>query len=261
MKIYVLTHKKFDYDGNPLYEPLLNGSALLDEDFGYTRDDTGDNISKLNTYYAELTGQYWAWKNSNEEIIGFCHYRRYFVKGISLKKIEKEDVLKWLGDYDIILPQKKHTSYSNLDEIKFASLEGNTCEKVEDYTLLREIVEEKSPEYLDSYDGVLNDNEIHYFNMFISKKQLADDYFRWVFDILDEFKNRNDFSDYEEGNMRALGYLSERLLNVYVRHHNLKVKEQYVINYDAVFPPLIIVENKSPLIQKLVQFLLKFKNR
>ena len=29
MKIYVLTHK-LDYDGNPLYEPLLNGGTLLD---------------------------------------------------------------------------------------------------------------------------------------------------------------------------------------------------------------------------------------
>ena len=86
MKIYVLTHKKFDYEKNDLYEPLLNGSALLNEDFGYTRDDTGDNISNLNPYYAELTGEYWAWKNSNVDIIGFCHYRRYFVTGISLKK-------------------------------------------------------------------------------------------------------------------------------------------------------------------------------
>ena len=62
--IYILTHKKFneEYDSN-LYKPLLNGSALIDNDFGYLRDDSGNNISKLNIYYAELTGQYWAWKN------------------------------------------------------------------------------------------------------------------------------------------------------------------------------------------------------
>jgi hypothetical protein len=259
IKIYVLTHKKFNHDADPLYEPLLNGSALFDEDFGYTRDDTGDNISLQNPYYSELTGQYWAWKNSNVDIIGFCHYRRYFVKTIFLKKIEKQDISKWLKEYDIILPQKKHTSYSNIDEIKFVSLRGTTCEKVDDYVLLREIIEEKSPEYLDCYDEFLNDNEIHYFNMFICKKQLADDYFNWLFDILKEFKHRNDFSVYDEGNMRVLGYLSERLLNVYVRYHDLKVKEQIVINYDAICPPLIVVENRSPFIQKVVKFLIKLK--
>ena len=51
MKIYIKTYKKFDYEKNNLYEHLLNGSAMLDEDFGYTRDDTGENISKLNKYY------------------------------------------------------------------------------------------------------------------------------------------------------------------------------------------------------------------
>ena len=54
IEIFILTHKKFDeqYDLN-LYKPLLNGACLLDEDYGYIRDDSGDNISKLNKYFAE----------------------------------------------------------------------------------------------------------------------------------------------------------------------------------------------------------------
>ena len=86
MKIYVLTHK-FDYYINPVYEPLLNDSTLLNEDFEYARDDTGDNISNLNQNYAELAGQYWTWKNSKVAIGGFCHYRKYFVDIHHIRKI------------------------------------------------------------------------------------------------------------------------------------------------------------------------------
>ena len=259
MKIYILTHKKFDYEKNDLYEPLLNNSALLDEDFGYTRDDTGDNISKLNPYYAELTGQYWAWKNSNVDIIGFCHYRRYFVNGISLKKLEAKDIEKILNEYDIILPQKRHLDKSNIEEIRIGHEELNICQTVEDYELIRDIIRVKTPEYLDSFDEVLNDNEIYWFNMYICKKELIDDYFEWIFPILEEFRKKTDFSKYENGNTRVLGYLSERLINVYVKKHDLKVKEKFVLQTELRIPILTMVENRFPIVQKLFKSILKYE--
>lgn len=261
MKIYVLTHKKFDYDGNPLYEPLLNGSALLDDDFGYTRDDTGDNISELNPYYAELTGEYWAWKNSNVDIIGFCHYRRYFVNGISLKKLEEKDIEKILKDHDMILPQKRYLDKTNIEEIRIGHEELNICQTVEDYNLLREIIEEKSPEYLESFDEVLNEKEIYWFNMYICKKEIFDDYFEWMFTILEEFRKQTDFSKYEEGNSRLLGYLSERLINVYVKKHDLKVKEKFLLQPELRIPILTMIENRSPFFQRLFKAILKVENR
>ena len=77
-KIFVMTHKKFDEPQNPIYIPLQVGKAET-EDLGYLGDDTGDSISHKNKYYGELTGLYWLWKNySDVDIIGICHYRRYF---------------------------------------------------------------------------------------------------------------------------------------------------------------------------------------
>lgn len=257
--IYILTHKKFDFDENPLYEPLLNGSALLKEDFGYTRDDSGDNISKLNTYYAELTGQYWAWKNSNVDIIGFCHYRRYFAKGISLKKLEKKDIEKILKEYDIILPQKRHLDKTNIEEIRIGHETLNICQTVEDYELLREIIKEKSPEYLESFDEVLNAKEAYWFNMYICKKEIIDDYFEWMFTILEEFRKQTDFNKYEDGNSRVLGYLSERLINVYVKKHDLKVKEKFLYQSELRIPILTILEFRFPFCQKLFNTILKFE--
>lgn len=261
MKIYILTHKKFDYEKNDLYEPVLNGSAILDDDFGYTRDDTGDNISKLNKYYAELTGEYWAWKNSNVDIIGFCHYRRYFVKNIFLKKLNKEDIKSILQDYDIILPQKRHLDKTNIEEINEGHVGANICQTTEDYDLLRKIIKKQSPEYLESFDEVLNEKEIYWYNMYICKKEIIDDYFEWMFPILEEFRKQTDFSKYDEGNSRVLGYLSERLINVYVKKHSLKVKEKYLLHTELRIPFLTIIEFRLPLFQKIFKLILKMEDR
>ena len=262
--MYILTHKKFNHesiDEKQMYKPLLCGSACLDEDFGYIRDDVGDNISHLNKYYAELTGEYWAWKNDNSDIIGFCHYRRYFTKNILLNKISEKDIQKILKDYDIILPQKRYLDKTNIEEIELGNLEVDTCQKKEDYNLLREIIKKESPEYLESFDEVLNEKEIYWYNMFICRKEIADDYFNWIFKILKIFKDQTDFSQYDDGNARVLGYLSERLVNVYVKKHNLKVKERYLLQTELRIPFLTIIENKSPFVQKLFKSLLKLEKQ
>ncbi len=257
MKIYILTHKKFDYEESDLYEPLLNGSALLNEDFGYTRDDTGDNISELNPYYAELTGEYWAWKNSNVDIIGFCHYRRYFVNLPSMKKIERKDIEEILKDYDIIMPQKRYTSKKNIEEIHQGHVDSNICQTVEDYEILRKIIKEKTPEYLESYDQVLEEKEVYWYNSYICKKEIFDDYFEWMYTILEEYRKQNDFSKYEDGNKRVLGYLSERLINVYLKKHDLKVKEKFFYQSELRIPILTLVENRFPVVQRLFGMILK----
>ena len=81
MKIYTLTHKKFNVPPDPLYVPLQVGREGK-ADLGYLCDNTGENISALNCYYSELTGLYWIWKNDHEtECVGTCHYHRYVIRG------------------------------------------------------------------------------------------------------------------------------------------------------------------------------------
>ena len=176
IKVYILTHKKFDeeYDEN-LYEPLLNGSALLNEDFGYTRDDTGENISKLNPYYAELTGEYWVWKNSDADIIGFNHYRRWFCKNIKFDKLTEKDILNDLKTHDIIIPQRSRFKISHWELIK------KNCENNPDYGIkwedeikIKYIMENNFPEYSSYYEEILNAKDRYGGNMFICDKRLAD---------------------------------------------------------------------------------------
>ena len=93
VKIIVATHKKYQMPKDDMYLPLhvgaegkkdANGNEL---DLGYAKDNSGDNISNLNSSFCELTGLYWAWKNIDTDYIGLAHYRRHF----SMKKKPKED--------------------------------------------------------------------------------------------------------------------------------------------------------------------------
>lgn len=246
ISIYILTHKSFDYDyDKTLFIPILNGSASHDDDFGYQRDDVGDNISNLNEYYAELTGEYWVWKHSDSDIVGFCHYRRYFAKNILLHNIDGSEINNILKDYDIILPKKKHLSKSNIDNIREAYQNFGIGTKLEEYDKVREILSEFYPDYLNAYDDVLNSNGCYWYNMFICNKSLADKYFEWLFDILKKMETRVNFDDYDE--KRILGFLSERLLTVFVKKNNLKVKENFIIFSESKFPHISLIGFKFPI--------------
>ena len=84
--ILVGTHKPYSMPEDTGYLPLHLGSALTDRTIiGTCRDDIGANISNFNPYFCELTGLYWAWKNTSAQVYGLVHYRRYFEgKGLLL---------------------------------------------------------------------------------------------------------------------------------------------------------------------------------
>ena len=80
IKIFVSCHKPgIHFPDNTLLQPIHVGAALSSIVIpGVQRDDDGDTISEKNKSYCELTGQYWAWKNTSADYYGFLHYRRYF---------------------------------------------------------------------------------------------------------------------------------------------------------------------------------------
>lgn len=61
--------------------------------------------------------------------------------------------------------------------------------------------------------------------MCIMRKRMFDEYCEWLFNILFEVENRTDISNYDSYNKRLYGFLSERLINIWVMQQNLKVKE------------------------------------
>lgn len=93
VKILVACHKPDTVYSDDVYIPIHVGRAVskFKEEMTYMiGDDTGDNISKKNPYYCELTAQYWAWKNLDCEYVGLCHYRRYFQDKITENYIKNK---------------------------------------------------------------------------------------------------------------------------------------------------------------------------
>lgn len=239
MKILVAYHKESEVYKNDIYTPIHVGKALSSKELGFPGDDTKQNISKKNPNYCELTGLYWAWKNnifSESEYIGFCHYRRYFVTdaqkpsifGKIIKKVNRKingEVIsefsldneinnfhKWLDkqEFDVLLPYP--IRYNKTIRKQYS--ENHYGEHLD---IIRDIIGEKTPEILDSFDYIMNQNELSFANMFIMRKKYFDEYMEWLFDILFDFERKIEIPK-DPYQARIFGFLSERLLNVYVHY-------------------------------------------
>ena len=110
IKIFALTHKKFEVPQDKMYQPLQVGREEK-EDLGYLCDNTGDNISAENCYYSELTGMYWVWKNSHAKVVGTCHYRRYLLNEQG-KLFTEAQILSLLQQYDVITTKELQLNFS-----------------------------------------------------------------------------------------------------------------------------------------------------
>ena len=65
--------------------------------------------------------------------------------------------------------------------------------------------------------------------MFIMKKDKFDAYCVWLFDILFELESRLDISGYNQDDARVFGFVSERLLDVWINTNNIKYIDQLYI--------------------------------
>ena len=221
IQVYVVSHALEDLKkikSNDIYVPLFVG-CNGQNNYGYCSDDTGENISSKNNTYCELTGLYWMWKNSKADIIGLVHYRRYFAKRKYGKRLEKEDLDQIFQKYDIILPKRTTSLFKNVYE------DYAHWNYAKDLDLCKEAISNQCPEYVESFDKVMESNSLYYYNMFIAPKEIIFKYCDWVFPILEEVEKKVDMAGYDDYQKRIYGFLTERLFDVWIDRENLKVKE------------------------------------
>lgn len=220
-RIIVVTHKPYWMPADDVYLPLQVGFG---EDLGIARDTIGDNIAEKNKGYCELTALYWAWKNLDVDAVGLAHYRRHFAQA-GKRSGKKERVLSGaslqalLVRHDILLPKpRRYFIETNWSHYAHAHHE-------KDLALLRAVLEERSPEYLPAFDRVMKRTWGHRFNMLIMKRPRLNAYCQWLFDILFAMEPRLDTQGYSAYDERVYGFLSERLLDVWLLKEGLPYGE------------------------------------
>ena len=149
-----------------------------------------------------------------------------------------------LSNVDVILPIKRNywieTNYQQYVH----------AHHMEDLDETRKIISEKYPEYIEAYDKSMKKTTGHRFNMFIMKKELADAYCSWLFDILFELEKRLDISTYNDNDKRVFGFVAERLLDVWLDTNRVIYKDI----------PYIVLEKQNWIVKGL-NFLLRKLNK
>lgn len=272
IKIFICAHKEVPLPQHPFFLPVQAGAALHDHIVGFQPDDEGDNISKKNPHFCELTCHYWAWKNlKNVDIVGLNHYRRYFDftrkwTHFSADKhfIQTEDFLKQnyifpdletiLQKYDIILPVARHWRVSNTQQYGDFHI-------AKDWEMLRQIIKEHSPHYIPAFEKTMDHSNTSVgYNMFITHWKHFNVYSEWLFDILFEVERRvPPIDDPIQG--RIYGYMSERLINVFCEHHHLRIKHIPLIMPLDYYQEGLNVSNPRAIYRKCINDFLYWKNR
>ena len=234
IKVIVAAHKPYRMPSDGVYLPLQVGAAGKETIAGFTRDDAGAEISEKNATFCELTGLYWAWRNLRADAVGLVHYRRHFkgAQGVALG----DELARLLEDHEVILPRRRNylieTTYSQYAHAHHA----------EDLDVTRQILTERHPDYVESFDRTMESTKGHRFNMFVMRRPQFDAYCSWLFDVLFELERRLDISSYSPYDARVFGFVGERLLDVWLDvQTDVRVTELPVLHLESQHWPTKIL--------------------
>lgn len=212
--MYTVTHKAMDYipAGRT---PIFVGNG--DNRDNYITDATGDNISNRNKNYCELTALYWIWKNDrNSKSISIEHYRRFFMKKNNILPViyKETGIIKLLEENDIITSRFYDYGPTIREYYRGWHYE-------EDLNAVEKATKQLYPEYSKTFTEVMNSHRIPMFNMMATNKEHFDCYCEWLFSILFKASKEIDLTGRTDFQQRAYGFLSERMMEVWIRYNNL----------------------------------------
>ena len=241
------------------YTPVGLGDKIFSKNC--FSDKKGVNISEKNPYYGEYTFHYWVWKNYLENIksewVGFCQYRKFFVKAGLLEKDYNtfnildenivKDIPKELENYDCILGEQSYVN--NFKFMKFFKQNPLKIIFSPSYIFKKEKRNIKyhfdifhGEGHLESAISLLDKEHKEDFrifvetrssfnphNMFLCKRKYLNNYYETIFPWLQKCEDIfgfNNLSGY--GMKRIYGFLAERFLSYWFLK-NYKVKELPII--------------------------------
>ena len=126
MYCFSLANSNLDKIKKINYIPVGLGKGKFDKE--WLRENTKDNISEKNSWYGENTFYYWLWKNElkkkfDADWIGFCHYRRFWLKDSKEKNYEdfkksivQEAPIEW-KNHEVVLRDEVYVNSTKLSKI------------------------------------------------------------------------------------------------------------------------------------------------
>lgn len=247
--IYVCHHKEGFVVQDEVFKPIHVGSVLSSRMLNMASDDGEDSISQKNREYCELTAMYWAWKHDKAaDWIGLMHYRRYLAfkdprlspdvfgclnfdeldhesaTSTGLNAATVKNIIESHTDLKAIMPTKWAVSKIGLRSLA-EHYETADFHHAKDLQTTRQVLAEKYPQHLETFDRVMANDSGYFTNVFVLKREIFAAYCEWLFDILFEVEERTDLNNYSIAGRRVYGYLAERLFNVYMSTLNLRPDE------------------------------------
>jgi hypothetical protein len=244
--VLVYSHKPFAFPANSDWlRPMISRDCQPPLD-GFMRNDSGENIAHLGKFYNEVSGKYWLWKNRTfSEIVGLCHYRRYFnlipiedpapilyvepcpmVLEFLSSSTQKEQIQAALKCFDVIVARALFMPQSI--EQQYLSLHPAIH-----WHRFWEIAVELYPHYSRFLPFLRVSNKCHFWNMIITKKLWLNEYAEQLFKILEILTLELGFSEAQSGkryqDYRYPAYLAERFLTFYLHANRARVYEAQVV--------------------------------
>lgn len=258
IEILTVTHKPAFFPENGLLKPIQVGASLSGNKLeGMTYyDNEGDNISDKNGSYCELTAVYWAWKNLESDYYGLFHYRRYLSfaedgesseyagraypdipTALQHINLDEKCMREIIEANDFIVPRKESISATT----KYSSIYEQYGDEhfIGDLDYCLAYIGEKYPG-ISKYVNVLSLDKGYFCNMFIMRRDIFNEYSSFIFDVLGHFESNHDLSNYSAQQYRVMGYIAERLTDVFIHYLIGQGKYRYKELQIAFF------ENTSP---------------
>ena len=265
IKILVCHHKKGPYIKNDCVMPIQVGKALHDVSLDYCiGDDTGDNISRKNKSWCELTALYWAWKNLDADYYGLMHYRRYLTFAnnsecypvtsihhpVLEKSMREENIRNMCTRYDIItgaiwpihpyaLPKLPMTAYDFYKKEHIIS----------DLDIALEEIKRCFPQYCPAAQHEMNATECFFMNLMVLRKDLFHQYCEFLFGVLEEVEKKISLDGRDSYQYRVFGFLAERLANIFVRHCRTNHSDLRIAETGIIF----LAEKSTVNIPKIIE--------
>ena len=254
---YCITHRNLNFLNSLNINIVGSGNYSKNNNFypsNWYKDDMGENISYKNKNFGTLTTHYWFWKNilskhKKNDWIGFCHYRRFWVKQdigsiVDIKNLKKNLLTKIpeeYENYDTFLPKKVfvnkvkfmklikkgYKNYFRDPSILFSDKKNNIelhFDMFHGYKNLSRAIEVMSFDDKKDFNEYKKRDSFHPFQIFICKpgtlSLLYKKTFEWISECEKIFKNQQLIG---YGQERMYDFLAERFFSFYFEKYT-KIK-------------------------------------